>query len=225
VAGEPLEAVRARVEAIWRADSRRVFATLVRLLGDFDLAEEALHEAFTAALERWPREGEPAEPRSWLVSAGRFKAVDALRRRARFDASLADLAQRLHDERPARELDEVEDDRLRLVFLCCHPVLPPEAQIALTLREVCGLGTEEIARAFLTGAPTLAQRIVRAKARLRESGAGFDLPRPAELARRLDAVLHVVYLVFNEGYSASSGVAPSAERSALPPEWNRYPLT
>jgi RNA polymerase sigma-70 factor (ECF subfamily) len=203
--GDPLEETRARVEAHWRSDSRRVLATLIRLLGDFDLAEEALHEAFAAALQRWPQEGVPAEPRPWLVSAGRFKVVDALRRRARFDASLATLAQRLGDDRPALEFDEVEDDRLRLVFLCCHPILPPEAQVALTLREVCGLTTEEIARAFLTGAPTVAQRIVRAKTRLRDAGVRFELPPPAELATRLDAVLRVVYLVFNEGYSASSG--------------------
>jgi RNA polymerase sigma-70 factor (ECF subfamily) len=161
VGGQTLEAVGARVEALWRSDSRRVLATLMRLLGDFDLAEEALHEAFAAALQRWPEEGVPAEPRSWLVSAGRFKVVDALRRRARFDASLATLAQRLDRERSALEVDEVGDDRLRLVFICCHPILPPEAQVALTLREVCGLLTEEIARAFLTAAPTCASNCRR----------------------------------------------------------------
>jgi RNA polymerase sigma-70 factor (ECF subfamily) len=208
--GEPAEAMRERVDAIYRADSRRVLATLIRLLGDFDLAEEALHDAFAAALERWPREGVPQEPRPWLVSAGRFKAVDALRRRARFDASMAALARRLAGDRPEPETALVEDhgvgdDRLRLVFLCCHPILPAEAQVALTLREVCGLTTEEIARAFLTGAPTLAQRIVRAKTRLRDADVRFELPPPAELEARLDAVLRVVYLVFNEGYFASSG--------------------
>ncbi len=196
---------RARLDALYRADSRRVFATLTRLLGDLDLAEEALHEAFAAALERWPREGEPANPVAWLVSAGRFKAVDALRRRARFDASLGALAERVERGGQTTEADEVTDDRLRLIFTCCHPELAPESRIALTLREVCDLTTEEIARAFLVPPSTLAQRIVRAKAKLREATVPFEVPAEAERPARLDAVLRVVYLVFNEGYSASSG--------------------
>src|SRR5207249_2241333 len=196
------------VDAVYRSDSRRVLATLIRLLGDFDLAEEALHDAFTAAIERWPREGVPANPRAWLVSAGRFKAIDAMRRRARFDASLEEVARRFDvatSDPAARDGESVEDDRLRLIFTCCHPALPPDAQIALTLREVCGLTTEEIARAFLTGAPTVAQRIVRAKAKIRGARIPYQVPLRAELAERLDSVLQVVYLVFNEGYSASSG--------------------
>ena len=196
---------RARLDALYRADSRRVFATLTRLLGDLDLAEEALHEAFAAALERWPREGEPANPVAWLVSAGRFKAVDALRRRARFDASLGALAERVERGGQTTEADEVTDDRLRLIFTCCHPELAPESRIALTLREVCDLTTEEIARAFLVPPSTLAQRIVCAKAKLREATVPFEVPAEAERPARLDAVLRVVYLVFNEGYSASSG--------------------
>jgi RNA polymerase sigma-70 factor, ECF subfamily len=196
--------VRGAIDALWRSESRRVLATLIRLLGDFDRAEEALSEAFTAALERWPVEGVPASPRAWLVSAGRFRAIDALRRRARFDASLAALAERVaRDEEPQEE--DVADDTLRLVFTCCHPALAPEAQIALTLREVCGLTTEEIARAFLVPAPTMAQRIVRAKARIRDEAIPYEVPSQAELPERLDTVLRVVYLVFNEGWSASSG--------------------
>jgi RNA polymerase sigma-70 factor (ECF subfamily) len=200
--------MRDAVDAVYRADSRRVLATLIRLLGDFDLAEEALHDAFTAAVERWPRDGLPANPRAWLVSTGRFKAIDSLRRRARFDASLARIAEQLDaNAADAGGSDEetVEDDRLRLIFTCCHPALPPDGQIALTLREVCGLTTEEIARAFLTTPPTVAQRIVRAKSKIRDAGIPYQLPSRADLPDRLDSVLHVVYLVFNEGYSASSG--------------------
>ena len=202
------ESVRERVEAIYRSESRRILATLIRLLGDFDLAEDALQEAFRAALEQWPREGLPANPRAWLISAGRFKAIDAMRRRARFDASQASLIEQLDAGTTDASLpadESVEDDRLRLIFTCCHPALPPEARVALTLREVCGLTTEEIAHAFLTLPSTLAQRIVRAKAKIRDARIPYQVPSPAELPERLDTVLQVVYLVFNEGYSASSG--------------------
>ena len=198
----------ATIEQLFRTESRRVLATLIRLLGDFDLAEEALQDAFATAVERWPAEGIPRNPRAWLVSTGRFKAIDNLRRRARFDASLASVADRLGDGiTPPHEVDDeaVEDDRLRLIFTCCHPALPPDAQIALTLREVCGLTTEEIARAFLSPAPTLAQRIVRAKAKIKAARIPYQVPARADLPDRLATVLHVIYLVFNEGYSASSG--------------------
>jgi RNA polymerase sigma-70 factor (ECF subfamily) len=199
---------RTTIETVYRDESRRVLATLIRLLGDFELAEEALHDAFAAALEQWPADGVPGNPRAWLVSTGRFKAIDKLRRRARFDRSVDDRAGQLASEFDiAEELDErqVEDDHLRLIFTCCHPALAPDAQVALTLREVCGLTTEEIARAHLCAASTMAQRIVRAKAKIRDAKIPYQLPAQRDLPERLDSVLRVVYLIFNEGYSASTG--------------------
>jgi RNA polymerase sigma-70 factor, ECF subfamily len=196
------------VDAVYRSESRQVLATLIRLLGDFDAAEEALHDAFTVAVEQWARDGVPANPRAWLVSTGRHKAIDAMRRRARFDASRTELAKQLESSTSdAEEWDDesVADDRLRLIFTCCHPALPPGAQAAMTLREVCGLTTDEIARAFLTRPSTVAQRIVRAKAKVRDARIPYVVPSETDLPDRLDAVLRVVYLVFNEGYSASSG--------------------
>jgi len=201
--------VHERLDAVYRSESRHVLATLIRLLGDFDLAEEALHDAFASAMEQWPRDGLPSNPRAWLVSAGRFKAIDAMRRRARFDASLAELAERLDADSPdaatVPDDEGIEDDRLRLIFTCCHPALPSEARMALTLREVCGLTTEEIAHAFLSAPTTVAQRIVRAKAKIKNAKIPYQVPSRADLPDRLDTVLHVIYLVFNEGYSASSG--------------------
>jgi len=224
---ETAQAAREAVDAVYRAESRRVLATLIRLLGDFDLAEEALSEAFAAAVQQWPRDGIPANPRAWLVSAGRFKAIDGLRRWARFDASVTKLAQKLQLKEgeegpgvwtgdPGTNGHGVEDDRLRLVFTCCHPALPPDAQVALTLREVCGLTTEEIAHAFLTTAPTLAQRIVRAKSKIRDAHIPYEVPSREDLPERVDTVLRVIYLVFNEGYSASFGA--SLTRQALSEE-------
>ena len=214
----PTVDIRAQLDTVYRTEGGRILATLVRLLGDFDLAEDAMHDAFSAALRRWPEEGLPENPRAWLISAGRFKAIDALRRRTRFEAAQPDIADTLHGGEPAAAAgdDELPDDRLKLIFTCCHPALAPDARAALTLREVCGLTTEEIARAFLTSAPTIAQRIVRAKAKIRDERIPYQVPSGAELPERIGAVLAVIYLLFNEGYSASSG--PSLTRVELSTE-------
>src|SRR6202171_3251563 len=204
--------VRDKVDAIYRSDSRRVLATLIRILGDFDLAEEALPDAPAAAVESWPEDGVPRNPRTWLVSTGRFKAIDRLRRSSRFDSADGVALERVAQGEEPEMDDSVEDDRLRLIFTCCHPALSADAQIALTLREVCGLTTEEVARAFLTPAPTLAQRIVRAKSKIRDAGIPYEIPSLSDLPDRLDSVLHVIYLVFNEGDLASGGPGLTRER-------------
>ena len=212
----PVDEIRRKLDSIYRVESGRILATLIRLLGDFDLAEDAVQDAFFTALERWPKDGVPSNPRAWLISTGRFKAIDALRRRVRLDASQEQIAEQLETQSgDATGLNDegVEDDRLRLIFTCCHPALAPEARVALTLREVCGLTTEEIARAHLTTPPALAQRIVRAKAKIRDARIPYQVPSPAELPERLGTVLHVIYLVFNEGCSASSG--PNLTRADL----------
>ncbi|MDX2253722.1 MAG: RNA polymerase sigma factor [Nitrospira sp.] len=216
---ESTTGARGKVDEVYRAESRQVLATLIRLLGDFDAAEEALQEAFAVAMEQWPRDGVPVNPRAWLVSTGRFKAIDGMRRRARYDASLNELAKHIETTAsdPLEQTDEpIDDDRLRLIFTCCHPALSPEAQIPMTLREVCNLTTEEIARAFLTKPATIAQRIVRAKAKIRDARIPYEVPPPSERPERLEAVLRVVYLLFNEGYSASYG--PSLTRGDLSSE-------
>ena len=204
------EQIRETLDAIYASESRRILATLIRLLGDFDLAEDALHDAFRAALERWSKEGVPANPRAWLISTGRFKGIDTVRRRVRFDSSETAITEHLYgkaSDTASFDDESVEDDRLRLIFTCCHPALAPDSRTALTLREVCGLTTEEIARAFLMPPPTLAQRIVRAKAKIRDARIPYHVPSPTELPGRLDTVLQVIYLVFNEGYSAFSGAS------------------